>query len=68
MDSNIVIASITALAAALAENLSDEELILLGAAFTQLGDTLETISVVNDLYGKKRQCGGRAQTQTAAEK
>ncbi len=37
-------AAITAAANMLASKLSDNELSLLGAVFTQLGDTLETIS------------------------
>ena len=38
-------ASVTALANALACRLSEEELNLLGAVLTQLGDTLTTIAV-----------------------
>ena len=44
-----LIASITALANALACRLSDDELSLLGAVFVQLGDTLSTIVVQRGL-------------------
>ena len=42
-------ASVTALANVLAGSLSEEELGLLGAILTQLGDTLATISVQRSL-------------------
>lgn len=42
-------ASITAFAAAIAEGRSAEELTLLGAAFSQLGDTLTTIAAARTL-------------------
>ena len=38
--------SVTALAEALAKSLNDNELALLAAVFTQLGDTLATIAAV----------------------
>lgn len=41
---NSLAAAVTALAAALAEGRSAEELNLLSAVFTQLGDTLATIA------------------------
>ena len=40
---------VTALANAIADNLSDDELNFVGAVFTQLGDTLTTISVQRDI-------------------
>lgn len=43
---------ITALALALAEGKSSEEVTLLGAAFTQLGDTLGTIAALRDKQKK----------------
>ena len=45
MEPNERIASITALAVLIASNLSDDELGLAAAIFTQLGDTLATIAV-----------------------
>ena len=44
-----VTASVTALANALARTLSDEQLDLAAAVFTQLGDTLSTISVLRGI-------------------
>lgn len=43
---------ISVLAAAIAQNLEDEELTLLAAVFTQLGDTLGTIAAQRDLCRK----------------
>ena len=45
-------ASVTALANVLAGSLSEEELGLLGAILTQLGDTLTTIAAQRGLCGK----------------
>ncbi len=45
--------SITALANAIACQISDDKLDLLAAVFTQLGDTLATISVQRDICEKK---------------
>lgn len=45
-------ASVTALANVLAGNLSGEELGLLGAILTQLGDTLTTIAAHRALCGQ----------------
>lgn len=45
-------ASITAAANALACKFTDEELGVLGAVFTQLGDTLTTIAVQRSLCSK----------------
>ncbi|MGN0471089.1 MAG: DUF6774 domain-containing protein [Acutalibacteraceae bacterium] len=42
---NELVTSITALAVAIAEGKSEEEISLLAALFTQLGDTLATIAV-----------------------
>lgn len=39
-----ITASVTAVANILAQNLNEDELSFLGAIFTQLGDTLETIA------------------------
>lgn len=44
MCSKEFIFAVTALAAAIAENRTDDEIALLGALFTQLGDTLSTIT------------------------
>ena len=41
---NDLVLSITALAVALADGKTPDDLALMGAAFTQLGDTLTTIS------------------------
>ena len=49
MDPNERIASITAIAALIASRLSDDELGLAAAVFTQLGDTLSTIAVQRSL-------------------
>ena len=46
--------SITALANAIACQISDDELHLLPAVFRQLGDTLATISVQRDICEKKK--------------
>lgn len=43
-----LVASITAAAIAMSEGKSSEEINLLGTVFTQLGDTLTTISVQKD--------------------
>lgn len=48
-------ASITALANALACNLTEDELNLLGAALTQLGDTLTTIATQRSICSRGRQ-------------
>ena len=50
-------ASITALANALACRLTQEELSLLGAALTQLGDTLETIATQQSICGNTNRLG-----------
>lgn len=42
---NQLIAAITATAAAIAEGREPEEITVLGAIFTQLGDTLATLAV-----------------------
>lgn len=47
-------ASITAAANALACKFTDEELGVLGAVFTQLGDTLTTIAVQRSLCSKSK--------------
>ena len=44
--------AITAIANWMAGNLSDDELSLAGAVFTQLGDTLTTISVQRTICNK----------------
>ena len=48
-------ASITALANTLACNLTEDELNLLGAALTQLGDTLITIATQKSICSRGRQ-------------
>ena len=45
---NALIASVTAAAALLAEGRESDEIALLGAVFTQLGDTLVTIAATKD--------------------
>ena len=42
-------ASVTAAAAALSQGRSDDEISLLGALFTQLGDTLATIALARSI-------------------
>lgn len=44
--------SVSALACAIAEGKSTEEINALSAFFTQLGDSLETITAFNDLNSK----------------
>lgn len=51
MNSCELTASITALANALACNLTVDEINLLGVAFTQLGDTLLTIATQQSICG-----------------
>ena len=46
-------ASVTALANAIACRMNPEELTLLAAVLTQLGDTLATIAVQRSICGKK---------------
>lgn len=59
-----VAASITALAAAIAQNRSAEEIGVLGALFVQLGDTLATISVFR---AAQEQCAEKCCNKTADE-
>lgn len=54
--------SISALANVIAKNFDDDQLSLLGAVFTQLGDTLATISVQRALWEN----GNRAPNNGAA--
>lgn len=49
---NELVTSITALAVAIAEGKSEDELSVLAALFTQLGDTLETIAVHKSICSK----------------
>lgn len=48
-------ASVTAIANALAARLTEDELNLLGAALTQLGDTLVTIATQRSICSRGRQ-------------
>ena len=48
-----VTAAVTAIANALACRLTEEELSLLGAVLTQLGDTLATIAAQRSLCGNR---------------
>lgn len=48
--------SISALACAIAKGKTTEEIAALGAFFTQLGDSLETITAFNALNDKKKSC------------
>lgn len=57
-------AGITALAAAISKGRSAEEIGVLGVLFTQLGDTLETISVFR---AKQEQCAEKCREKTADE-
>lgn len=50
-----ITASVTAVANVLAQNLGDDELALLGAILTQLGDTLETISAQRELCQNRKE-------------
>ncbi len=52
MNSCELTASITAIANAIACNLSVEELTLLGVILTQLGDTVTTIAVQRGIFSK----------------
>lgn len=49
---NTLAAGITAIAAAIAEGRNADEIALIGAALTQLGDTLATIAVQKNFCGK----------------
>lgn len=51
---NTLAAGVTALAAAMAEGRCADEISLLGAVFTQLGDTLTTIALQMSLCKEKR--------------
>ena len=53
MNSCELTVSVTALANVLAAGRSEEELSLLAAVLTQLGDTLATIAVQRSICGKK---------------
>lgn len=44
--------AVSALANAIAKNLTDDQILIVGAVFTQLGDTLATISVQRDIIKK----------------
>ena len=50
-----IAAMITAVAAAIAKDRDADELALLGAVFTQLGDTLATISAARDIEKNRRE-------------
>ncbi len=50
---NLVL-STYALAMALSKELKDDEIEILAALFTQLGDTLETISAAKSFYESKK--------------
>ncbi|MCL2084431.1 MAG: hypothetical protein FWH06_04130 [Oscillospiraceae bacterium] len=52
-DPNALAASVTALAITIADGRSPDEIGLLGAIFTQLGDTLTTISVQKNINVSK---------------
>jgi len=52
MQSCELVSLITAIACAISKSVSNDELLVLGAAFTQLGDTLTTIAVQNQLCDK----------------
>lgn len=54
-----LVASITAAAIAMSEGKSSEEINLLGTVFTQLGDTLTTISVQKDNIESKCNKGSK---------
>lgn len=49
MQPNMLVSTITAIAVALAERKESQEIDLLAAIFTQLGDTLATIAATQDL-------------------
>ena len=49
--SNEIVLSVTTAAIALSAGLSDSEISLLGAVFTQLGDTLTTIAAAHAMDG-----------------
>lgn len=53
MKENDIIIFITVIAMALADVLSDDEINVLSSAFTQLGDTLNTISAQRELFNNK---------------
>lgn len=55
MNSCQLTASVTALANTLACKLSEDELALLGAVLTQLGDTLTTIALQRSICSREHQ-------------
>lgn len=62
MDNCALPVGVSALACAIAQQIENtDELSLLGALFTQLGDTLETIAAARAV------CGGGTQTLTASQ-
>ena len=60
---NTLVAAVTAAAIALSEGRSADELSLLGALFTQLGDTLTTISIQKSIA--EPQCNNEAAAPNA---
>ncbi|MDP4119473.1 MAG: hypothetical protein Q8876_00230 [Bacillota bacterium] len=50
---NTLVASITGIAVALSEGHSSDDIALMGAAFSQLGDTLTTISIAKERCEKE---------------
>jgi len=62
---NLTVTSITALAIAIAEGKDADEIGLLGAIFTQIGDTLTTISVQKQFNETKNQQANDSSNQQA---
>jgi len=50
--SGAAVSAVTALALAIAEGMDTDDLALLGALFTQLGDTITSIAMVRDMEQK----------------
>ena len=55
MNSTVVTSTITALANVLSCNLTTSQITILAAVFVQLGDTLATIAVANDLCAENNE-------------
>lgn len=49
-----IITMVTALAASIAQGRDNDEIALIGTVFTQLGDTLTTLSVAKDIIKNKK--------------
>ena len=58
MNSPVLTSTVTALANILNANLTSSQITVLAAILVQLGDTLATIAVTNELYAKSKEARG----------